>query len=118
MTWKRCLTAYCKDVIVPVMHDELQKVGRKTRRLVTRDKDLLDEQSRARLQKLLDDNPVIETVYQFRNKLQEIWNRSSANHEIPLKALQEWCREAEATGIKSLQEFAQTLARYRLQPAA
>jgi len=112
------MTAYCRDVIMPVMHDELQRVGRKTRRLVTRDNELLDEQSKVRLQKLLDDNPMIETVYLFRNKLQEIWKRSSANHEVPLKALQEWCKEAEATGIQVLQDFAQTLARYRLQPAS
>ncbi len=112
------MTAYCKDVIVPVMQDELQRVGRKTRRLVTRDNELLDDQSRARLQKLLADNPVIGTVYQFRNSLQRIWNRSNANHEVPLKALQDWCREAEETGIQALQDFAHTLVRYRLQAAA
>jgi stearoyl-CoA desaturase (delta-9 desaturase) len=112
------MTAYCKDVIVPVMQDELQRVGRQTRRLVTRDTALLDDQARARLQRLLDDNPMIETVYRFRNNLAGIWNRSSANHEVPLRALQEWCREAEATGIQALQDFARTLTRYRLQPAA
>lgn len=111
------MTAYCRDVVLPVAQQELKRMGRRTRRLVTRDARLLDDNARERLQKLLEDNPVIETVYQFRVRLQQIWTQSSVNHEAPLKALQEWCREAEATGIKTLQDFARTLSRYRLQTA-
>jgi stearoyl-CoA desaturase (delta-9 desaturase) len=32
-----------------------------------------------------------------------------------LQSLQEWCRQAEATGIKALQEFAHFLRGYTLQ---
>jgi hypothetical protein len=32
-------------------------------------------------------------------------------------ALQDWCRDAEATGIQALQDFARNLSRYSLQTA-
>jgi stearoyl-CoA desaturase (delta-9 desaturase) len=34
-----------------------------------------------------------------------------------MQSLQEWCRQAEATGIAALQEFARRLRRYTLQPS-
>jgi stearoyl-CoA desaturase (delta-9 desaturase) len=34
-----------------------------------------------------------------------------------LKNLQDWCHEAEATGIRALQEFAARLRGYSLTPA-
>ena len=54
----------------------------------------------------------LTTVYQFRQKLQDIWQRSTATPEALVQALQEWCRQAEQTGIKALQEFAYTLPGY------
>ena len=46
-----------------------------------------------------------------------VWNRSAASHEALLKALQDWCQQAEATGVRALQEFSQRLKGYSLQPA-
>jgi stearoyl-CoA desaturase (delta-9 desaturase) len=34
-----------------------------------------------------------------------------------LRNLQEWCREAEATGIRALQDYSARLKGYSLQPA-
>jgi stearoyl-CoA desaturase (delta-9 desaturase) len=59
----------------------------------------------------------LETVYQFRQQLQEIWSRAWSSQEAPLQALQEWCRQAEQSGIKALEEFAFTLRGYSLQQA-
>nr|MDJ0862362.1 transposase [Gammaproteobacteria bacterium] len=58
----------------------------------------------------------LQTVYEFKQQLQAIWNQRSASQEKLLQALQDWCRKAEATGIRSLVEFAQTLRSYSLQP--
>jgi stearoyl-CoA desaturase (delta-9 desaturase) len=55
--------------------------------------------------------------YQFKRRLQAIWQERTASHEGLIRALQEWCREAEATGIRALQDFARTLPAYSL-PAA
>ena len=50
-------------------------------------------------------------------KLQDIWQRSATTQENLLHALQEWCREAEATGIQALHDFSQKLRTYTLAPA-
>jgi len=52
----------------------------------------------------------------MKQKLQDIWQRSATTQEHLLHALQEWCREAEATGIKALQDFSQKLRTYTLAP--
>jgi stearoyl-CoA desaturase (delta-9 desaturase) len=72
---------------------------------------------RQHLQELLKNNEVLKTVYEFRHKLQELWNETHASHERLIQAIIQWCKEAEATGIKVLGEFAQSLRSYALQPA-
>jgi len=49
--------------------------------------------------------------------LQAIWQERTASHERLMQSLQEWCREAEASGIRALQEFAKTLPMYSVKPA-
>jgi stearoyl-CoA desaturase (delta-9 desaturase) len=56
-------------------------------------------------------------VYQFRLKLQDIWSRSTISQNELLEALQEWCRQAEATGNEALQRFSQRLKTYVPQEA-
>jgi len=59
----------------------------------------------------------LETVYQFKQKLKEVWVRSSENQSKRVAKLQEWCMQAEKTGIKVLEDFAQSLRGYSLQTA-
>ena len=51
-------------------------------------------------------------VYQFRENLQAIWGRSTASQKELLDALQEWCQQAEATGIDVLRHFSARLKTY------
>jgi len=53
----------------------------------------------------------------MRRKLQDLWNETHASHERMIQAIIEWCKEAEATGIKVLEDFAQSLRGYALRPA-
>ncbi|MEJ2645748.1 MAG: transposase [Gammaproteobacteria bacterium] len=53
----------------------------------------------------------------YRQALQDIWARSAASHEHLRHALQEWCVQAEATGIQALERFARRLRGYSLQAA-
>jgi stearoyl-CoA desaturase (delta-9 desaturase) len=48
--------------------------------------------------------------------LQAIWQERTASHERLRQSLQEWCREAEESGIRALQEFARTLPMYSVKP--
>jgi stearoyl-CoA desaturase (delta-9 desaturase) len=114
---------YARDVIRPVSYKELcgkdaacRRVYRQARRLLVRDESHLDETSRERLARLLENSPTLATVVEYRKKLQDVWERTTASQEALLQSLQDWCRQAEASGIRSLVEFAHTLRSYTLQP--
>jgi len=114
---------YAREVIRPVSRDELcgedkvcRRMYRQARKLLVRDEARLDPTSRQRLARLLERSPRIATVVEYRRRLQEVWERTTASQEALLQSLQEWCRQAEASGIRSLAEFAHTLRRYTLQP--
>ena len=113
---------YARDVIRPVSRKELcgedaacRRVYRQARRLLVRDESHLDETSRERLARLLEKSPTLATVVEYRKKLQDVWERTTASQEALLQSLQDWCRQAEASGIRSLAEFAHTLRSYTLQ---
>ncbi|MBM5572866.1 MULTISPECIES: DesA family fatty acid desaturase [Deefgea] len=57
------------------------------------------------LELILAQSKVLAQVYQMRQELTRIWERSSLNrHELVIQ-LQDWCARAEASGIQSLREF-------------
>lgn len=114
---------YAQRVTLPTFHEELstidaryQKLVRQLRTALVREDSRLKPSHRKYLQGLLKNNEALETVYEFRRKLQELWNETHANHERLIQAIIQWCKEAEATGIKGLEDFAQSLRSYALQP--
>ncbi len=114
---------YTKRVTLPTFQDELssidtryQKLIRQMRTALVREDSRLKPLHRKYLQELLQNSEALQTVYEFRRKLQELWNETYASHERLIQAIIQWCKEAEATGIKVLQEFAQSLRSYALQP--
>jgi stearoyl-CoA desaturase (delta-9 desaturase) len=64
---------------------------------------------RAQLAAVLAKSQVLNTVYSMRQELTRLWERSSLTRDELLKELQDWCNRAEASGIESLQRFAQSL---------
>jgi stearoyl-CoA desaturase (delta-9 desaturase) len=90
---------------------------KRAKALLVREESLMSEEAKHRLQIVLSVSQRLEIVYQYKQRLQEIWQRSTATQEHLLQALQEWCKQAEATGIQALQDFAQRLRGYSLQPA-
>jgi stearoyl-CoA desaturase (delta-9 desaturase) len=56
------------------------------------------------------------TVMEYRRRLHELME--GRNGEAMLEALKQWCREAEASGNRGLQEFASRIKGYRLAHAA
>jgi stearoyl-CoA desaturase (delta-9 desaturase) len=76
----------------------------------------LDEPARARLAKLLAQNHTLRRVHELREKLVRIWEQANVSNEGLVEELKAWCIEAEASGIRSLEEFAARLRGYALQP--
>ncbi|MGD2082735.1 MAG: fatty acid desaturase [Chromatiales bacterium] len=118
------LASYAREVMLPVSRHELcadadascRRLYRQTRKLLLSGERRMDALARDRLTRILDQHQRLRTVYQYRQRLQEVWERTASSQETLLQALQEWCRQAESTGIKALQDFAHTLRRYSLQP--
>lgn len=118
------MSRYSKDVIVPVLRREKQLAGSKgkqlfhqARRLLTRQRGLVDSSSRQRLSVLLDSCQPLQLVCQYRQNLCDIWSRRSTSQKELLEALQEWCHQAETTGIDVLQKFSGRLKTYVPKPA-
>ncbi len=114
---------YASKVVQSVHREELLKaqgasrrVLKRARALLVREDSRMTDESRRRLQSVLNGSQALQTVYDFKQQLQAIWTQRSASQEKLLQALQEWCRQAEATGIRALAEFAHTLRSYSLQP--
>lgn len=120
------LRDYTQQVTLPVLKREKAEatatdpsLWRRARTLVIRQPALLDEKARQRLSDLLSQNSALSTVHQFREQLQELWSGAqNVSNEKLLSSLKEWCAAAEASGIKALQEFAQTLRGYAMAPPA
>ena len=121
------MSQFAHEVMQHVHREELKKADRadreswtllkRARRLMVREAGLLDEASRKWLDKALENNGTLKTVYVMKQKLQDVWQRSATTQEHLLQALQEWCREAEATRIEALHRFSQKLRTYTLVPA-
>ncbi len=69
------------------------------------------------LQQLLSQCPRLREVIRYQQRLQEIIRARNEGYRIMRTRLDEWCVEAEQTGIAGLQQFARRLCRYSLRPA-
>jgi stearoyl-CoA desaturase (Delta-9 desaturase) len=113
------LSHYGKEVILPVLKAEKKRAGEKgselfhrARMLLIRELSLFDRFERSRLALLLREKQPLRQVYYYRQKLQKIWNRTTASQKELIEALQEWCKSAENSGITSLKEFSCRLKSY------
>lgn len=117
------MAVYSKEVIMPVLRDERRRAGEaghamlnRMRTYLVRETSLVKPEKHKLLAKVLEKHQTLKVVYQFRLKLQGIWARSTASQKELVEALQEWCRQAEATGIEALREFVKHLKAYVPQP--
>ena len=119
------MAQYRKLVIKPAVRSELARMDesvrhlfRRAKRLLSRETTLLDDRHQARIQTMLEHSQALKVIYEKRLALQQIWGRTSANSHEMLQALKDWCNQAEESGIKALQEFADSLRTYSLRPAS
>jgi stearoyl-CoA desaturase (delta-9 desaturase) len=113
------MSRYSRDVVMPALRDEKKRAGKASRLLLrraktvlVRDASIMKASQKARLTTVLDNFQSLRVIYQFRIKLQEIWSRSTASQKELIEALQDWCQQAEATGIETLHNFSNRLKTY------
>ena len=64
------------------------------------------------LLELFKHSKALQTMHEMRGELTAIWERSHASSDQLLLQLRDWCARAEASGIRSLEEFSLRLRSY------
>ena len=77
----------------------------------------LKPDARAQLQAWVAQRPRIRTLVEYRARLAAVLESARNDASATLQALQAWCREAEASGIRVLQDYSARLKGYSLQSA-
>lgn len=119
----QAMTDYQRNVIKPALREEASAAGAKLRSLLPRQlrKGLADDgrwlkpDAREQLQTWVSQRPRIRTLVEHRARLAALLEARSQNAADSLHNLQAWCHEAEASGIRALQEFSARLKGYSLQ---
>ncbi|HRE30556.1 MAG TPA: transposase, partial [Candidatus Berkiella sp.] len=71
----------------------------RAKKLLVRESSLLDENAKQRLEQFLANHQAVQVVYQFKERLQNLWSQTTLKEKELVEALQKWCQEAEATGV-------------------
>lgn len=116
---------YRKRVVEPVllqqrtlMEDEIRPRYRKLKKLLSREVSLIKPREQEHLNSVLERNEMLRLIYQKSEELQLLWRQRGLKPQDKLQALMQWCKEAEASGVRYLEEFADHLRAYSLRPMA
>jgi stearoyl-CoA desaturase (delta-9 desaturase) len=83
-----------------------------SRKLMQREPASLETQQQQQLSELFKHSNALKTMHEMRVELSALWERSHASSDQLLHQLRDWCARAEASGIRSLQEFSLRLRSY------
>jgi stearoyl-CoA desaturase (delta-9 desaturase) len=118
----QAMTDFYRGVIVPTLSDETHHAGESLKAMPKRIRlamadggRWLDSEGHDRMQAVLAKRPTLKVVVEFRSRLAAVMEQRGA--EQTLKSLQQWIHEAEESGIRALQEFAQRLKGYAVATA-
>lgn len=117
------MTDYFRGVILPTLRNEaehaeesLRALPRRLRKALVNGGRWLDGDSSSRLRAWIARRPELGKVYEFRQRLRAVYERTGQNSDAMLAALRQWCAEAEASGNEALARFADRLKGYALVP--
>ncbi|MBA2709075.1 MAG: transposase [Tatlockia sp.] len=117
------MSQYYNRVVRPILQKErnankankhlFQRAGA----LFRRQDILLSPKAKSRLQVILEQNEQLREVYNYRQSLQNIWLKTASSQKELVDALQQWCKQAEESGLDVLRQFAIQIKGYVQQPA-
>ena len=110
----------CRTTVRPLSNQrriefrKANKAGREllagTHYLVLSNADNLNEAQTEKLQRLLDENANLNTLYILKEQLQALWE--SATVKLMQERLDAWCRIADQSALLYLKKFAKSLRRH------
>jgi len=77
----------------------------KVKTLLIKDKELLTPIEQSTVEQVCKQSPVLQKIFAMREELSKLWARSAMTKEELVKALQDWCKRAEESGIESLRNY-------------
>ena len=119
----RCqiMADYYRDVIRPLLkhtkrHD-VKYAGDKAlmqnaRTLLRREEGRLSAKATSRLHALLERYESLKEAYHVRQSLQNVWLKTASSQKELIDSLQQWCKQAEESGLEVLSQFAAHLKSY------
>lgn len=117
------MSDYFRGVIAPTLRAEAQQAGdslralpRRMRKALVNGGRWLDDDASQRLRAFIAQRPNLATVYEYRQRLRAVYERTGQSSDAMLESLRQWCVEAEASGIEALAQFADRLKGYALVP--
>lgn len=110
-------TDYYRLVLKPHLQSEAADLPGRLRRAFRSEGKWLSDDKRARFNAWIAERPNTARLMHFRASLLAIYEIKSAAAEAKMEALRAWCAEAEASGIRQLEEFSQRLKGYSMVPA-
>lgn len=112
---------YYKRVVRPILKMEKRtvtnnksekKLFQSAGRLLRLQDSLLSPKARLRLQALLDCRERLKLVYIYRQSLQNVWLKTASSQKELVESLQQWCKQAEESGLEVLQQFARQVKNF------
>jgi stearoyl-CoA desaturase (delta-9 desaturase) len=83
-----------------------------TKQLLQRAPDTLQLTQKQQLSELFQHSKALKTMHEMRTELAALWERSHQSSDQLVLQLRDWCARAEASGIRSLEEFSHRLRSY------
>ena len=72
----------------------------------------LEAAQQQQLSEIFKDSDALKTMHEMRTELAALWERSHSSSDQLLAQLRDWCARAEASGIRSLEQFSLRLRSY------
>ncbi len=115
------MSDYYKRVVCPIL-SHVKQTGIKSKddkqlfqragTLLRSQEILLSPRAKTRLEALLERYEQLRIVYHYRQSLQNVWLKTATSQKELVEALQQWCKQAEESGLEVLHQFAQQLKGY------
>ncbi|WCE05488.1 fatty acid desaturase [Pseudoxanthomonas sp. JBR18] len=118
----QAMTDYQRNVFKPVLAEEAANAGQKLRQLLPSrmrrglvdDGRWLKPDARDALHSWVSQRPRMQALVEHRKRLAAVLEARSNDAAERLRQLQQWCKEAEESGIASLQAYSRRLKGYAL----
>jgi len=115
----QAMTDFHRNVLKPALREAGKgaSLPRALRKGLSDDGRWLKPDAREQLQAWIAQNPSIRALVEHRARLAAVLEARGNDAAATLQNLQAWCKDAEASGIRALEDFSARLKGYRLHAA-